>query len=126
MCNCWKSQFPPSLSLSLSLPEETDGPGALESEGYSPSAFLAGVHRIFNVCQYIINGIRNALMALTFPLIIPVKPPNADPTSVSGTDPFISVPMHPRKDIIMCIAPGLRITSLNMSNSHHFIFCPTM
>ena len=60
------------------------------------------------------DTIRNSLMALTFPLIIPVKPLIADSTSVSRPDPFISVPIHPRKDMIMCIAPDLRITSLRI------------
>ena len=115
-----KSKFP-----SLSLPEETDEPGALASEGYSPSAFLAGVSsnlqcvpryhqncshwpaENYPVVQRIPYGLRNALMALTFPLIIPVKPPNADPTSVFRPDPFISVPIHARKDMVMCISPDL-------------------
>ena len=131
MHNYWKSQFP---SLSLSLPEETDEPGALASEGYSPIAFLVGVSshlQQFNVCQELssklfslacrkfssraADTIRNALMAFTFP--IPVKSPNADPTSVSGPDPFISVPIHPRKDMIMCIAHGLGHKEVSQFNT---------
>ena len=94
-------------SFPLSLPKETDEPGALASEGYSPSWRVFS--RIFNVfslaCRKFSSSaadtIRNALQTLTFPLIIPVKPRNADPTSVSRPDPFISVPMHPRKDMVM-------------------------
>ena len=94
---------------------------------------------ICNVCQDIIKivlvGLQKILQSCSgyhtecphgFHLSPPVKPPNANPTSVFGPDPFISVLIHPRKDMIMCIAPGLRITSLNLSGSHHFTFCPTM
>ena len=131
-------------SFPLSLPEETDEPWALASEGYSPSAFLVGVSshlqcvpRYHQNCSHWPWPAENSPVVQRIPYECPhgfhlstpvnrVKPPIADPTSVYGPDPFISVPIHPRKDMIMCIAPGLRITSLNLSGSHHFTCCPTM
>ena len=87
---------------------------------------------IFNVCQNIIkivligHDLLKILQSCSgyhkefphgFHLSTPVKSPNADP-SVSGPHPFISVPMHPRKDMIMCIAPGLRVAVFFFCVSH--------
>ena len=40
------------------------------------------------------------------PVIIPFIPPNAAPTKISRLEPFISVPIHPKNDVMVCMAPG--------------------
>ena len=47
---------------------------------------------------------RNALVHL--PVMMPATPPKATVSSISTHDAFISVPMHPRNDISVCIIPG--------------------
>ena len=47
---------------------------------------------------------RNALVHL--PVMMSATPPKATMSSISTHDAFISVPMHPRNDISVCIIPG--------------------
>ena len=47
---------------------------------------------------------RNALVHL--PVMMSATPPKATMSSISTHDAFISVPMHPRNEISVCIIPG--------------------
>ena len=72
----------------------------LHNYGFAP------VRRKF--CSNAANTIRNALLARTqaTPVIIQFIPPNAAPTKIPRLEPFISAPIHPKNDVMVCMASG--------------------
>ena len=55
-----------------------------------------------------VTSIQYALSAFVHALTFKIfgKSPKAAPRICSNPDPFIKVPMHPKKDIMVCIIPG--------------------
>ena len=53
------------------------------------------------------------------PVMMPATPPKAAVSSTSIPDAFISVPMHPRNDISVCIIPGCSTRDFQQQGSLH-------